>query len=172
LVGPNGVGKSVLLAAAAGVLSLNQIRIEWAPHRGCAPLMASQYPELEIFEDLVGDEVSYAAVSRGFARSDTRSSASRMFDLLELGGEFLERRTWSLSGGEKRLLSLVSALVAPASLLILDEPTAGLDPSRSRILAGMVAEAASRGAVLVASQDRAWLDSLPARRFSLGPGGP
>ena len=45
------------------------------------------------------------------------------------------RKTWSLSGGEKRLVSLAGALIAPTTLLALDEPTAGLDPARRAGLA-------------------------------------
>jgi energy-coupling factor transporter ATP-binding protein EcfA2 len=52
------------------------------------------------------------------------------------GGGFLTRRTWGLSGGEKRLLSVAGAIIAPAALLALDEPTAGLDQARG--LAGII----------------------------------
>jgi energy-coupling factor transporter ATP-binding protein EcfA2 len=67
------------------------------------------------------------------------------------------------------VLSLVGALIAPTSLLVLDEPTAGLDPVRCAGLAAVVGEMARRTAVLVASQDEAWLGLLGATRHRLAP---
>ena len=77
------------------------------------------------------------------------------------------RKTWGLSGGEKRLVSLVGALIAPASLVALDEPTAGLDAERRAGLARLVGEVAQTSSVLVASQDDGWLAAVSARRYGL-----
>ena len=170
--GPNGAGKSVLLAVAAGILALDQVRIAGGALPGLPPILASQYPELEIFEERAGDEAVYAAVNRGVPREEALARAARLCDLLGLGGtRFLGRRTWSLSGGEKRLLSLVSALIAPTSLLVLDEPTAGLDGRRRGVLAGLVLGVAAGAAVLAASQDSVWLRRLGGRRMTLGEQG-
>jgi energy-coupling factor transporter ATP-binding protein EcfA2 len=166
--GPNAVGKSVLLAVAAGLLTLEQVRLSGVPALRLPPILSSQYPELEIFEEFAGDEVVYAAVSRGVPRARALGRAASLTNRLGLGAGFLDRRTWSLSGGEKRLLSLVSALIAPASLIVLDEPTAGLDASRRRTLGTIMGEVAQNGAVLVASQDGKWLAGLAARRHRLG----
>ena len=86
------------------------------------------------------------------------------------GGDIARRATWSLSGGEKRLVSLAGALIAPASLLALDEPTAGLDGRRKSALAALVGEVAQARSVIVASQDREWLRAVCARRHGLGAG--
>ena len=165
--GPNAAGKSVLLAAAAGLLRLDQVRVSAAPGPGSPPILSSQYPELEIFEESAGDEAVYAAVSRGVPRPQALEQAAGLSHRLGLGAGFFERPTWSLSGGEKRMLSLVSALISPASLFVLDEPTAGLDDRRRLALAKVVGEVARRSAVLVASQDDRWLDGLAARRHRL-----
>jgi energy-coupling factor transporter ATP-binding protein EcfA2 len=171
--GPNGAGKSVLLAVAAGLLQIRQVRVDRGPPLKPPPILAAQYPELEIFEERVLDEVVYAAVSRGVERSEAVRAASSVFERLGLdGGGFLARRTWGLSGGEKRLLSLAGAIIAPAALLALDEPTAGLDPGRRAALAGIIAESARDRAVLIASQDHDWLSGLALRRFALGEAGP
>ncbi len=173
--GPNAVGKSVLLGAAAGILALEQVRVDGGPDPASPPILCSQYPELEIFEERARDEVIYAAVSRGVAPARALGEATQLLERLGPGsGAMLERHTWGLSGGEKRLLSLVAALVAPASMYVLDEPTAGLDSRRRLALAGIVAEWSRRAAVLLASQDGAWLDGLAAGRNRLGarPGQP
>jgi ABC-type multidrug transport system ATPase subunit len=74
-------------------------------------------------------------------------------------GEFLGRRCWGLSGGEKRLVQVIGALIAPAGLLCLDEPTAGLDSLRRTALGGLISSRAQAGPVLVASQDAAWISA-------------
>jgi len=83
-------------------------------------------------------------------------------------GDLLGRRTWSLSTGEKRALEIVAALVSPACLHVLDEPTAGLDPRRRAALGRLVGELGERGPILIASQDVEWLRSLTSRVVSLG----
>jgi energy-coupling factor transporter ATP-binding protein EcfA2 len=166
--GPNGAGKSVLLAAAAGALQVGQVHVDWEDGEWLPPIISSQYPELEIFEEEVGDEVVYAAVCRGVPRNEALARAIAALDRLGVQGRSLAaRKTWSLSGGEKRLVALVGALVAPASLLALDEPTAGLDPGRRASLADLVGEVAQSRSVLVASQDREWLGAISARRNRL-----
>jgi energy-coupling factor transporter ATP-binding protein EcfA2 len=82
----------------------------------------------------------------------------------------MDRRAFDLSAGEKRLVQSVAALVAPASVLLLDEPTAGLDPWRRTALAALVSDRASRRPVVVASQDAEWLERLGARMHLVGDG--
>ena len=167
--GPNAFGKSVLLAVAAGILRLDQVQVAGGAGQGSPAILSSQYPELEIFEEAAGDEVVYAAVSRGVTRALARERASQLMERLGLDSAgLLERHTWGLSGGEKRLLSLVAALTAPASLYVLDEPTAGLDSGRRLALAGIVEELCGHSAFLLASQDGAWLTGLADHRHRLG----
>jgi energy-coupling factor transporter ATP-binding protein EcfA2 len=168
LVGPNGAGKSVLLSAAAGLLRLDQIDV--SPKRLDPPaILSAQYPELQMFEERVADEVAFAAVSRGAGREAVMARAARAFERLGLTGEaFLGRRAFELSAGEKRLVQAVGALLAPASAVLLDEPTAGLDPGRMAALAALVVERAATDPVIVASQDQEWLEWLGSRTQSVG----
>src|SRR5207249_6196166 len=78
------------------------------------------------------------------------------------GAAFLKRRTWDLSSGEKRLVQAVATLLPPASLVILDEPTCGVDERRKKALGRMIRERATRGPVLLASQDSVWLNQIHA----------
>jgi energy-coupling factor transporter ATP-binding protein EcfA2 len=168
LLGRNGTGKTVLLEVAAGVLSIGQVS-RTIHHEERPPLLVGQYPERLFFADTVAEEVAYAAVKRGITRSEAIDAATRCFAQLNVGGaSFLRRRLWELSGGERRMAELVGALVAPSDLLLLDEPTAGLDPSRRAALARLVADRAQAGAVLVATQDLAWAASLGAHPWTLG----
>ena len=97
--GRNGCGKSVLLGAVAGAPSPHQIGVRWSAPPVCAPALAVQYPELQIFEELAADEVVHTAVSRGVARPDALKEAERMMARIGLNpSTFLKRRTWDLSG--------------------------------------------------------------------------
>jgi energy-coupling factor transport system ATP-binding protein len=167
--GRNGAGKSVLLGTVAGWLDLDQIEVRWSAEPSCAPALAVQYPELQIFEELAASEVVHTAVSRGMSRADAIKEAERLLARLGLEpARLLGRRSWDLSAGEKRILQLVGAMIAPSPLLILDEPTSGLDPERRLGLAATLVERSEGGAVLVASQDGIWLDRMSPRRLSLG----
>jgi energy-coupling factor transporter ATP-binding protein EcfA2 len=169
LTGPNGAGKSVLLGALAGVLDPPQVEITWS--RPCVPppILTLQYPELQVFEEWVRDEVRYAACARGRTREAALAAAAREFAALGFEPDALfDRRTWELSTGAKRLVEVVAALVAPAGIVLLDEPTAGLDPGRRAALASRVRDRARTSPVVVASQDRAWIDALGADVQVLG----
>jgi energy-coupling factor transport system ATP-binding protein len=168
IAGPNGAGKSVLLWAAAGLGAPPQVVAEWLAPAVPPPIAALQFPELQIFEELVADELAFAAVSRGLVREAALQGAGLLLRDLGLDDRaLLARRTWSLAAGEKRLLEVVAALAVPSSLYVLDEPTAGLDPARRRALARLVSRIAARRPVLVASQDRPWVAAVGARVFEL-----
>jgi tungstate transport system ATP-binding protein len=169
LLGPNGAGKSVLLVAAAGLEEIAQVRVHWAALPARPPIMALQYPELQVFEERVADEVVFAAVARGLDRPVALAAAAHHLQSMGFDPErLLARRTWTLSTGEKRLVEVIGALIAPSSLVLLDEPTAGLDAGRRAALARLVERRAGSDPVLVASQDIDWVGRAGARCFHLG----
>jgi energy-coupling factor transporter ATP-binding protein EcfA2 len=169
LLGPNGVGKSVLLAALAGQADTRQVTVSWQGAPGDPPILTLQYPELQVFEERIGDEVVYAARMRGRPREEALRDARAAFETVGLAPGF-DRRTWELSTGEKRMVETVGALIAPAGVVLLDEPTAGLDARRKEGLARLIAERAAAVPVVIASQDRRWLDALGVTRVEVaGP---
>ena len=114
-------------------------------------------------------EVTFAAVSRGVSKEEALRRAGEALDALGLARLIADgRRTWELSAGERRLVLLASALIAPAGWLALDEPTAGLDSARRARLAALVEARARTTPVLVASQDPVWTGQLGAKVVSLG----
>ena len=168
LRGPNGSGKSVILATAVGLIHPSQITMAWSASRTPPPLLASQFPEQQIFEEQIEAELIFAAVSRGLSRKDALARATDA--LLKVGiaaPDFLSRRCWWLSGGERRVVEAIAALIAPASLLALDEPTAGLDGRGRAGMARLVRERAESGPVLVASQDSGFLEALGGKSVML-----
>ncbi len=161
VLGPNGSGKTVLLSAIAGLMELRQVRIRRHPAPGPRAIMAAQYPEMQIFEERAGDEILHAAVRRGVAGPDAQTTVRQWLeDVVDDPDGFLERRCWTLSAGEKRLVGVLGALLAPASIVLLDEPTAGLDGALRASVGERVARRASVSPVLVATQDQAWIEAL------------
>jgi energy-coupling factor transport system ATP-binding protein len=169
LTGRNGVGKSVLLWAVSGLGAVGQVSLEWLADPVPPPIAALQFPELQIFEEHPADELVYAAVSRGLDRQTALDRGRDFMDRLGMPLEGMSsRRTWSLAAGEKRILEVVAALIAPSCLLVLDEPTAGLDPPRRAALAALVRKVSEDRPVLVATQDRAWAEDVAASVRSIG----
>ena len=142
LIGPDGVGKSSLLSLVAGARAIQSGRVEvlggdmaQAPHRqDVCPRIAympqglgkNLYATLSVFENL-------EFFGRLFGQ-DRAERERRIADLTESTGlaQFLDRQAGKLSGGMKQKLGLCCALIHDPDLLILDEPTTGVDPLSRR----------------------------------------
>ncbi|HEX2044606.1 MAG TPA: ABC transporter ATP-binding protein [Gaiellaceae bacterium] len=152
LEGPNGSGKTTLAKLAAGLLRPDAGRVERAVSAG----YLSQDPGRYLVRERAVDEVALAVGDRERARA-----------ALELVGlrALAERHPRDLSSGERERLGLAAVAVAEPALLVLDEPTRGIDPDRkAEIARWLFAYAAGGRAALVATHDR----SFPAdRRVSL-----
>lgn len=169
--GPNGVGKSVLLEVLAGLRQIEGVEVQGADAPLAEAILASQYPEEQIFMEAVADELAYAALQRGSARDDVQMAISHYFTALGLTNAGLEsRRAWDLSAGEKRIVSVLSALLSPSGLVLLDEPTAGLDAARRAVLRGLIESRADTATVVVATQDEEWLGCGTGNVVHLGAG--
>ncbi len=147
LLGPDGAGKSTLIRMLATVLTPDQgdAVVEGHSVRRAAakvtPLIGYMSQKFSLYPDLtVAENIDFFAKLRGVPTVERRS---RMLELLEGMGlaEFLDRQAGRLSGGMKQKLFLASTLMHRPDLLLLDEPTTGVDPvSRRefwRILAGL-----------------------------------
>jgi energy-coupling factor transporter ATP-binding protein EcfA2 len=168
LVGPNASGKTVALEAIAGVARCPQVSVRVEPAGGRPPILASQYPELQVFGDTVAEEVRFGADQRGGSPGTALEVAAQLIVELGLDRSVLGRSPWALSSGERRLVQLVAALVTPASAILVDEPTCGLDPGRARLLGELLARVARDIPTAVATQDAALVGRLGAEEWRLG----
>jgi len=155
LEGPNGCGKTTLAKLAAGLLDPRAGTVERVG-RAC---YLSQDPGRYLVRESALDEVALGA---GGDRGRARAALERVGLGWAAG-----RHPRDLSSGERERLGLAAVAVSEPDLLVLDEPTRGVDPDRAAELASWLAEYAAAGrAVLVATHDR----SFPAhRRISLAP---
>lgn len=133
LIGPNGAGKSTTMLLVCGLLACDsgQVRVggldprhdPWRAREllGYAPQETATYPTLTVRENL-----RFFAAMAGVARADVRQRVDTVVELLELG-PVLGRPTRFLSGGERRKVHVAGAMMCRPPLLLLDEPTVGMD---------------------------------------------
>lgn len=157
LLGPNGAGKSTLMRILATVTKATTGRVEWdgvdiaaSPNQvrkvlGYLPQDFGIYPNLSPVEFL-----SYLAAARGLSG---RSASRRIDELLELVNltDARKRSLGSLSGGMKQRVGIAQALLNDPKLLIVDEPTAGLDPEERVRFRSLLAELAGDRIVILSS---------------------
>ena len=158
LIGPNGAGKSTLLGILAGALeptdgrvagAAERAKVGWVPQRPSVYSRLSPQENLEFFARLQGE-------------ADPSESARKLLELVELAGE--ERLVSELSLGNQQRLNLAVALIGEPLVLLLDEPTASLDPRQRRRLWETAARITSRGgAVVFATQNLEELERFASR---------
>jgi energy-coupling factor transporter ATP-binding protein EcfA2 len=175
LVGPNGSGKTTVLRLAAGLLRPQAGTVRLAgvdPFRLSPPQLAGlvgfvhQDPELGFLADTVSEEVRLGLEPAATGR------AAELAERLALPlDRFGSRNPYSLSGGEQRRLSLITALARDPALLLLDEPTYGQDRHGHEALVPILDDVVAEGcAVLEATHDERFVRDTATRRVELDEG--
>ena len=134
LLGPNGAGKTTLVRQLVGVLAPDAGRVTLLGHdvRHAGRLVAWLAQEEPALVELpVQLAVETTGRLRGLGRRAARAAATDLLDELDLA-ELAGRAMTTLSGGQRRLAQVATALVGDRPLLVLDEPTTGLDPAARR----------------------------------------
>ena len=93
--------------------------------------MVFQFPEYQLFEETVEKDVSFAPKNFGVSKEESVKRAHEALTMVGLDESFYSRSPFELSGGEKRKVAIAGILAAKPDVLVLDEPTAGLDPAAS-----------------------------------------
>ncbi|MFG2228291.1 ABC transporter ATP-binding protein [Streptomyces sp. NPDC048644] len=157
LLGPNGAGKSTLLKMAAGLLKPNsgtvrlgkqgsdeaayRQRVAWMPQN------TTPMPRLTARE-----YVAYAGWLKGMSTDDAYEEALTALRRVDLTDK-ADSKTHRLSGGQLRRVGLAAALVHASQVLLLDEPTAGMDPQQRRIFRDLACELSEDMQVVISTHD-------------------
>jgi cobalt/nickel transport system ATP-binding protein len=175
LLGNNGSGKTTLLHAAAGLIpfegrisvcGIDADRSTWREIRERIGFLFAT-PEDQILFPRVIDDVAFSLVSRGVARGEAIRRSEEM--LAELGiGHLADHAPFRLSHGQRLRVALAGALVSRPPLLLLDEPSASLDPPGKEHLIGLLTR--SRGGMLIATHDREFAALTCGRHVALRDG--
>lgn len=131
-----------------------------------------QFPEAQLFEQYVGDDIAFGPRQAGLAKEEVRARVRQAMESLGLGfEEYKDRMTLGLSGGQKRRVALAGVLALEPELLILDEPSAGLDPAARRTLMEQILRLHDRDVTLViVSHNMEELAAMCDRIYVLGHG--
>lgn len=146
LIGHTGSGKTTLVQMLAGLVqpTAGEICIDGASLRdkknrrerlfGKVGLVF-QYPEYQLFGETVLEDVMFGPRNLGLSEADAKTRAERALEDTGISADLFRKSPFSLSGGQKRRVAIAGVLALQPSVLILDEPTAGLDPvGRDEIL--------------------------------------
>ncbi|MDI3469775.1 MAG: Tungstate ABC transporter, ATP-binding protein [Pseudolabrys sp.] len=150
LIGPNGAGKTTALRLMAGLMAPTSGRITWGGRPDVPARRAIMFQKPAMLRRSAGGNLRYALNAAGIPRRDY---AGRIHELLALVGlDGLERRpARRLSGGEQQRLALARALAGDPAVLLLDEPTASLDPAATKTIEDVIRAVAAKGAKVVMS---------------------
>lgn len=183
LLGVNGCGKTTLLKALDGLVFPTRGRITWdGEPLGAARLeerafrrrfrgevgLLFQNVDAMLFNPSVADEIAFGPRQLGLPDVDARVDRwSRAFGV----EQFLERPPFELSGGEKKRVALAALMAVGPRVLLLDEPTANLDPASSARLVDFLG-GLPEVTVIVSTHNLSVAEELGARAILLAPGRP
>ncbi len=160
IMGPTGSGKTTLLEIAAGLVAPTTGSVSLADAVSGASLKSSvglvyQFPELQFFEETVFDEVAYGLRAARVAEDEIERRVHAALDRVGLKpSSFVERSPLTLSAGEQRRAAIAALVVLERPFLLLDEPSAGLDPrTRGRIIELIHREREAGRAILLVTHD-------------------
>jgi energy-coupling factor transport system ATP-binding protein len=160
VIGHTGSGKSTLLQLMSGLMfpstgrvlldgeDLSDKRVRRNLHTRVG--IAFQYPEQQLFARTVAEDIAFAPRNAGLSLQETNERVRFAMELLRLDYEqYAQLSPFELSGGETRRVALAGVIASRPQLLILDEPTAGLDPAGRRELLAIIETYHREGAGIV-----------------------
>ena len=138
VIGHTGSGKSTLIQMLNGKdiwtepKKIRQVRFQVG--------MVFQYPEYQLFEETVLKDIMFGPKNMGLSEEEAKERALRAAHFTGLKQDLLEKSPFELSGGEKRRAAIAGVIAMDPDVLILDEPTAGLDPRGRDVLLAQITQ--------------------------------
>jgi tungstate transport system ATP-binding protein len=154
IVGPNGAGKTTLLRLCMGLAAPSAGRVSWGGRTESRPLRrAILFQRPVMLRRTAAANVAYALAQAGAPYNQRAQRVAGLLDRVGLA-DLAQRPARRLSGGEQQRLALARALARDPEILLLDEPTANLDPAATRGVEEIVLTAAQSGIkIVMASHD-------------------
>lgn len=161
MIGPSGSGKTTLMQHFTGLLKPDHGRVVfegkdiWGKECNLTSLrrkvgLVFQFPEKQLFAETVYEDIAFGPKNLSLDESEIRERVRSAMERVQLEFEtFAERSPFSLSEGEKRRAALAGVLVMQPEMLILDEPTAGLDHKGVNAMLDILHDFHSRGKTLL-----------------------
>ena len=150
LTGPSGAGKSTLLEVCAGLAAPQEGTIYC--DGGKRPVLAQQNAQAALFEPFAADDVAFGPRNSGVLGKTLVERVKQSMDAAAIPfDKFGERRTFELSGGEQRRLSIAGVLAMDSDVVLFDEPTAGLDSHARNEVVLLLRRLASEGKTVIFS---------------------
>ncbi|WP_138159368.1 energy-coupling factor transporter ATPase [Peptoniphilus catoniae] len=161
LIGHTGSGKSTLVQQLNGLLS---------PHTGSVLIkgkdiskmgselrkvrqkigLVFQYPEYQLFEETISKDIAFGPRNQGLNEEDINERVKEAMESVGLSYEkYKDKSPFNLSGGQKRRVAIAGVLAMKPEVLILDEPTAGLDPEGREEILGEIKEIYKKGDITI-----------------------
>ena len=151
VIGHTGSGKSTLIQMLNGLLrpTSGQVLLDgadiWAEPKKIRQVrfrvgMVFQYPEYQLFEETVLKDIMFGPKNMGLNDQEAEERAREAAHFTGLKEELLEKSPFELSGGEKRRAAIAGVIAMDPDVLILDEPTAGLDPRGRDVLLAQITQ--------------------------------
>lgn len=147
VIGHTGSGKSTLLQHLNGLLkpSSGEVLLAgqpiWDEKGKCARDvrfrvgLVFQYPEYQLFEETIAKDIAFGPKNMGLSEQETEERVKEAMEFVGLDVSLAEKSPFALSGGQKRRVAIAGVIAMRPEVLVLDEPTAGLDPAgRNEIL--------------------------------------
>ena len=149
VIGHTGSGKSTLIQTLNGLLrpTSGQVLLDgkdiWEEPKKIRAVrfrvgMVFQYPEHQLFEETVLKDICFGPKNIGLTEEEAQKRAREAAKFVGLSPELLEKSPFDLSGGQKRRVAIAGVIAMDPDVLILDEPTAGLDPRGRDVLLSQI----------------------------------
>ncbi len=140
LIGHTGSGKSTLIQHLNGLFKADEGAVYfrgkdiWEDKKNIRNIrfkigLCFQYPEYQLFEETVFADICYGPKNMNLSEQEVKGRAVKAAKYMRIPKEYLNKSPFDLSGGEKRKVAMAGILAVEPEILVLDEPTAGLDPS-------------------------------------------
>lgn len=151
LIGHTGSGKSTLVQMLNGLIKptsgsvcIDSVDI-WQKPKQIRNIrfkvgLVFQYPEYQLFEETVERDIAFGPSNMGLGEKEIRERVKRAAKFVGLSNDLLKKSPFDLSGGEKRRAAIAGVIAMDPDVLILDEPTAGLDPVGRNVLLSQISQ--------------------------------